>query len=321
MKYILRVAVGVVFTFFLLLLLFVGAVKFQLLSAKFWAAGVERSGLYQELLSGVDNLQRELDQKPGGRKIVLREVITEARVRQVVEMNVTRLVDYLNGKTERLALWLPLTEWNLPKEVISGLPKLPWSTEMDVEKILPAFGFPPDQAAMVVKNLSQIQTASTWLPGVWVALLLVTLFLLTGHYLLGDGKKDRIKGVAILLLGSGLVTTIIGWGGGTLGELIAKGATNLPVFARTLIAGWLAEFFALGRVFGLVIAAVGLALFIWITYVAKQPKVKELKPQEGLAKKLFQTLAGIALGVILIAGGLLLLVVSLGGQVTVKVNP
>ncbi len=212
MKYILRTAVGVVFAFFFLIFLFVNAVRFDLLSTKFWTSGFEKSGFYQGITAEVNKLQAQIDQKTGRGRVKLAEAINESRLRQVVETNVERLVDYLNGKTEELALSLPINEWGLPKEIVAGFPKVSWSTQMEVGDVLTEMGYPAEQRQNILKVLSQVRSVSSGMTWIWLGLLLVTLLLLAVHYALGENKRDKIAGSGILLLGSGLLATLIGWG-------------------------------------------------------------------------------------------------------------
>lgn len=321
MKYIFRTALGVVFTFFLLLLLFASAVKFELLSTKFWTRGIERSGIYQDLTANVDKLQSQIDRSGGKGRIVLREIVTETRIQEVVEKNISRLVDYLSGNTKKLAIYLPLSEWKLPKELFEALPKLSYSAEMDLDVVLSEMGYPPQQTAEIIKALSGAQSVFSSLIWVWLGLLVMTLVLLAAHYFLGDGKQDKIKGSSLLLLGSGLITALIGWGGGRIGDLIASSARDWPVWQRALVVGWTAEFFSLGKVVGLIITIVGAALFVWVSYFMKTAKGKESKKEMSFAKRLFQTVLGVILGIILLIVMIGLTVVAFGGKISVKANP
>jgi len=135
------------------------------------------------------------------------------------------------------------------------------------------------------------------------------------HYLLGEGKVGGVKGSGVLLLGSGLIAALIGWGGGALGGLITQGSKDWPAWMKLIVSGLAAEFFSLGKITGLVTAAVGLALFVWASRFLKEAKGKEVKKMSFLGK-LFRTIVGIILGIVLLLAGPIALGLSLGGKVS-----
>lgn len=316
MKDVFRIAVGVLFTFFFLAFLLVSALRFNFLSAKFWTGSAEKSGIYQELGSGVAQIQKEIDKKAGPGKVQLKGVITEARLQEVVETNVGRLVEFLNGKTKSLLLFLPINEWNLPQEVVTSLPKLPWSKEMALGETLIGLGFPAQQSGVILKGLGQTQQALSYLIWVWLGLLVVVIALFVGHFLLGVGK-EKLKGSGVLLVMSGLLAAVIGWVGGKMGGLLVQGSAEWPVWAKTLVSGLFVEFFALGRTVGLVLVVAGGVVF-GMTILSKQSKIKEQKV--GLGKRLAKTVAGMVLGIFLLGLGIGGLVLGLGGKVGLKVG-
>ncbi len=317
MKYILRTALGVVFTFFFLAFLLVSALRFELLSTKFWTKGVERSGMYQDLVLQVEKMQAGIDKQGGGLNI--KGIITEARLREVVEVNVERLVDFLNGKSKTLALSLPLNEWNVPREVLGGLPKIPWGREIEISKALASLGFPAEQSQSLLKSIDQVQQVLSWLVWVWLGLLAVALVFLFVHYVLGDGKVDKVKGSGILLLGSGLIAALIGWGGGQIGSLVAQNSKDWPAWAKMIVSGLAAEFFSLGKMAGLVTAVIGIGLFVYASRVLKEVKGKEAKKMSFMGK-LFKTSVGIVLGIFLLLSGPIALGLIVGGKVSPSVT-
>src|SRR3989344_2751311 len=100
MKDILRTALGVVFVFFFLLFLLLSAIRFEFLRTSYWTGAVERSGFYQQLGTQIADWQTQINRQAKGRKVVITGIVTEERARDVVETNIERLVDYLNGKTK-----------------------------------------------------------------------------------------------------------------------------------------------------------------------------------------------------------------------------
>ncbi len=85
-----------------------------------------------------------------------------------------------------------------------------------------------------------------------------------------------------------------------------------------LVTGLTTEFFSLGRGVGLLLALVGLGLFVWATFLAKKIKEKEAKAKMGLVKKVILTLAGITLGVVFVIVILAIPATFFGGNLTIK---
>lgn len=113
--------------------------------------------------------------------------MTKERFTNLVETNVDRLFGYIDGKTEEIVLYLPVKEWNLPVATmgLSAFSKLTGETRLSEALVL--LGMKTEQIKVTVDGLEQAKTYLGYLIFVWMALLLLTIGVLAGHYFFGSG--------------------------------------------------------------------------------------------------------------------------------------
>lgn len=250
------------------------------------------------------------------RLLYIDKELTADRFRELIETNLDRLLDYANGKSKELVLYLPVKEWDLPVAAL-GQPALASLTgQTPIEVALPLLGMKPDQIKVTIEGLGQIRSGLGYLTIVLVGLLLLVLGIGAGHYFLGVGQVDRIGGTAWLLLISGFVAKLIGVGAGNIFELIA---TN----SKPPMALWMAEsgrslvsqFFDLGATLGLVTGIVGIGVVVVVTYLSKKGKIKEEKEKMSLKKRIFAFVLGVMFGFVILGTMFTGLIVAFGGKV------
>ncbi len=332
-KRILRAGLGVIFFFVFFVFLLVGALKFRILSPTFWKTALDKGGVYQQLQGQVEGIlseSRESVRQQGGpagmseemlRLLYLDKELTADRFKELIETNLDRLFDYLDGRQNSLVLFLPVKEWDLPV-VALGQPALAkFSAQTPVEHVLPIVGMKPEQIKSTMEGLGQVKTLLGYLTIIWIMLLLLTAGIGVGHYFLGVGLADRISGTAWLVMVSGLVAKVIGVGAGGIFELIASSSKPpmepwIAELGRSLVG----QFFNLGATIGLVTGIVGLAAIVAVIYFAKQGKIKEEKEKMSLKKRILAFNLGVVLGFVVLGAVIVVTVVSFGGKVDFKLG-
>lgn len=333
---ILRVGLGVVFYFVFLSFLLVGALKFRLLSPTFWKTSLENGGVYQELQNQVVGLRSGLEgsvrKQTGGETLPpellrnlapllsLDKLLTADKFKELFETNIDRLFGYLEGKEKSLVLYLPVKEWNLPVAALGQPTLAKFTAQTSVEDVFLLLGMKPEQTKVAIDGIVQVKTFLGYLVLVWLVLLVLTVGVLVGHYLLGVGVTDRLGGTAWLLIICGFGAKLIGVGIGNIFEFVAVNSKPpLPAWGANLGRNLVEQFFSLGATIGLVLGVVGLVVFGVTVFLSKQGK---FKVEEGLSgkKKALALVLGTILGFVVLGGGVVMAVVAVGGKVDFKVG-
>lgn len=304
MKDIIRHALGVVFLFSFLLFLFLSAIQLKVLHPSFWIQPLAASGVYQQLTSGVGQLQRQIDAGMGKGVLQLEGVITQEKLRQATEENVSRILAYLQGKSKELLLFFPLDEWGLSPALLGQKSFQGISRDTKLDVALGVLGIKPDGIQQMVSGVATVQSYSRWLPLIWVASLILVLVLGVFYFLLGSGIA-RVAHMGFLFIVSGLIAGLIGVAGGVLGPALMQGTSAWPTWLRELGTRLLTQFFSLGTVIGFLVAGIGVVVFFLAKKMYEPVKSKEQKTSKKAQVAKF--VAGVALGsliLFLIFGGL-----------------
>lgn len=301
-RQILRVGLGTVFFSVFLSFLFVGALKFRVLSSQFWKNSLAGDSLYQ--MTGD-----------------LKKVLTAQRFAKIVETNIDRLFEYIDGKSEEIVLYLPVRELNLPAAALKQ-PMISKMTERTkLTDVLVLFGMKGEQTKTMVDGLNQMRTYLGYLVFVLAGLFLLVVGVLAGHYFLGVGLADRVGGTSWLLVTSGFMAKLIGDGAGRLFELFATGSKPpMPAWGVELGRSLVGQFFDLGATIGLVVGVVGLVGVGLGFFLGKREKTNKNENKPGLIKKLIIQGLGTMLGLAILGGSLVGVVLGLGGKVDFNVS-
>jgi len=321
MRHIFRHAVGIFFLFFFLLFLLATTLRFELLQTRFWTTAFEKSGVYEEMVTGVNTLQKQIDASPIKGRFQLKSVITKERLQEVVTGNIDRLIVYLHGTTKELRLFLPLNEWNLPPQVLNTPILKGLTKDTELASALKAFAVPPETANMIITTLATVQKILMWLPAVWLGLLAVVVGLGIGYFLLGTGPA-RFVGMGFLLTAAGLIEGLISVAGITITNLMmTQSSVQWPGWIRVLTTNLIEQFFAMGKTVGFLVSGIGFVLWIGSIALMKQGVLKEKsKVKEGLFKKIFHELAGVVLGVLILILTLAGIIYSMGGKLGLSIT-
>lgn len=270
MKNIIRSAIGTLFLISLLLGLLLEAINSKLLQERFWIGAIDTSGLYKQVLSNLDDFQRQSDtitKAKGLARITIAGLLTENRLQDVVSTNISRILGFAVGRTNEIIIYLPFEDWKIPNVKLAR--------DTNLLELIAAGGIKPEQKQALVKGLetTQLVTKNINQTSQWI--LIGALVLLVGHFLLGS-----LYATAVLLLVSGLIIAVLSLFGVSLGWLISL-VPQLPIWGKALASQLMKDFFGYGAIFGLVIAGVG-GLVWWLTR-AKAPAQSPVKNMVGVA--------------------------------------
>ena len=304
-KDILRAATGTFFLITLLLCLFLGAVQTKLLQAQYWTTAIEKSGAYTELLLKIDSLQEESNAvtlSKGLAPIKISGMLTESRIRELVNENVNRALDFLQGNTTTLKFYTPFKEWNIPIEA----PK-----EVGLGELAVMLKMTSAQLKQTTQSLTTMQSVVRAIVLVNWGIAIFTGVLLIMHFLLGKQLKDT----AALLLTSGLITAGIGSLGALIGMLLSQDK-QLPSWGKAIMQQLFSDFFSFGRNIGLGLMVVGVVGLILSKFVQKKLPATGNWFVSGIKNSI-----GVALAFGLLLGILFATVYSLGGKINLNVKP
>lgn len=279
MKKLSQFLLGIVFTVLFLIFLVFSSLKFQLLTAAYWTAPLSRANAYSQVEA---DLKTQIAKQPG--LGMLAGGITAQLLQQFVEVNLTRIEAYFQGKSDKLLIYVPVSELGLSAEIAGQKPFVDLSRETELPVFLSAL-MPADQAQQIAQNIVNIQGFTSLLPLVWTVALVLLLVLLASYYLLGEGGMvGQVKAVGRLFLVAGGFAALVGWAvKGILGGALAQ-ATNIPPMLQTILPAWISGFFEPIVNGGLVVAVLGLGAIFLINYLVKSGKL-EAKEAKVEAKK------------------------------------
>lgn len=270
MKKLLQFLLGLVFITVFTVFTLTSAVKFELLTAQFWTMPLKQANTYTNL---ENKLKNEIKKQPA--LAMLAGSITAQHLEDFAQTNLKRLEEYFTGKNSKLLVYAPIDKLEINSLITAqmGLSKLSGETEPQV--FLSSF-MPPSQTTQIVNGIENIRQWTVLLPVIWVLLLVVSLIVLAGYYLLGEGITGRVKGVGRLFIMSGGQLALLGWGtSGAVGGLLDNAGQSGEV--KELVLQLANDFFKIPLVWGLVMFAAGLLLILAVNYLVKADKTKEEK--------------------------------------------
>ncbi|MFC1622061.1 hypothetical protein ACFL13_01615 [Patescibacteria group bacterium] len=308
LKKLLRFLIGSLFTVLFLLSLGLAAIRFRLLNVGYWSGALENAGVYtmmegqvqefggqmmakmdpaelEQIRQAYNSGQLNAEEREAVEELLtmvdafgsLDETLNAEKIQYIVERNLERITGFLKGKTEKLALYLPLAELGLPPMMLSEPPMSLMTEQTDVETYFLATS-PPEQAEVTIAQLKEIQHYASFFPALWGGTIFLTLLTLVGHHFLGTGKLKQVRGSGVLLLLSGLSAIGVAIAADQLILQSLKNGENIPEMMLTLLPDIVTGFFSLGKNAGIATAIIGAGVIGWTIYAVKKGTlVKEQK--------------------------------------------
>src|SRR4030042_3243934 len=241
----------------LIILVFLSAITFLFLNPNFYIKSLSKPGIYKNIEKGLkasarDTLKLQLTGETieydklsvGERSAIDSQIekfiapVNENNIKDITENNVTLLLNYINGKNERLIIYLPLSKWNLPGETLQKIPDYLKSDNLDILKIKeenPDLNINTD-SIITLKGIGlRIRT-------LWIGALAITILLFLFHLALGDSKFRFVK-TGRVITGGGIIILFLSWVirifQNTFGQNIASRSQASDILAGTILSALL----------------------------------------------------------------------------------
>ena len=254
-------------------------ITFLFLKPDFYIKSLAKPGVYTNIQKGLktsarDSLREQFseqgaaygDLSVGQRQLVDEQIdkilspINEANIRNFSEKNIVNFFDYVNGKNNRLIIYLPLDKWGLSSEAIKHLPDYLKTTNIDILKISeenPEVKINKDQIIAIYNLGSKIKFY-------WEITLVLSLFLFSIHLFLGNSQFRFIK-TGRLVTGGGIVILFLAWVikifQNTFGQNIAVRSEATDILAGTILSALLENVYRLWIVSAVILIILGLLMF------------------------------------------------------------
>ena len=259
MKVFASVVLVVLFIPLFLVSLFSYTLKFDLLNYNFWQTTLEKNNVYADLTINIKSSFDNQIVKEGGNKNdikVITDLITTENTKDTMNKNIKNVLDFVNGKTQQINIYLPLDK--IPKDLIP-------------ESTLTKFNF-EDYQNLHLENISKLGEESSYIlvgSSALSLLILILLFVLTK-------EGERLIGMGLALIFSGGFTMLLVKVGGILSvELINRRVVSTSitsVILETISPPVIHEIILKWQAIGIVLVIVGIGLFF-----VKKPKYNVVK--------------------------------------------
>ncbi len=194
----------ILFLVFFVVAMLSATVKFGLLNDSFWKTSFAKNNVYAALSEALKNSLTNQVGKEGGNKTdvsILTDLITEDNTKDFVNNNLTNFIDYLNGKSQELIVYIPLNrapKGLLPKNIAA------LNNELTIKQLAEKFNV-TGLDHLSLQNLSTIGVVVSYtFIGSLVLLAILIIFLI---WIVESGKRFTAVGLAIILCG--LLTLIL----------------------------------------------------------------------------------------------------------------
>jgi hypothetical protein len=258
-----KIAAQVLLVIFFVILFFVGLVsatlKFQLLNYSFWETAFQKHNVYQNLADvSKTSFESQINKGGGsGNDIkVLTDLITTENVKDVVDRNLKNFLDFTNGKTPQINVYIPIDK--IPKNMlpknIAGI-----KSEMTLSDLLTKFNF-QDWQNLPVQNLFNIGKYIFYFFAIVIFLFLLVITSLI--LLVEKGNRFISLGIAFVLSGglTFLLAIVITNLNTTLSTGLGDPSTALIVFG-TVFSPVITETISVWKILSLIILVLGFVLF------------------------------------------------------------
>lgn len=298
MRSFLRFVVSILILVSFLIFLLITTIRFQLLNPEFLVRALGKPGVYEHtekaLKLTIKNTLRkqyeeesdiELEELTVGERAridkeieKITDIITSERLQDFAENNIVQILSFVNGKKEKLVLYLPFKQWGLPREIKSQEPFVLFSEETDVEKLIDTVLAEPQKTK---GQLSTVQDIGEIIKIIWPISAGVIFVLLLIHYLLNTGPK-KVKATASLLIKIGILTTGLSLLLKAVGDSLAKGSSywreSAQIFVGAVLPPLISGVVKMWFLISLVLVFSGIAILV-VNRVAEKRRMGKKQPK------------------------------------------
>jgi hypothetical protein len=279
MRSFLRNVIGFFLVILFPILMVLTTIAYLLFNSNYYIYSLRRPGVYKNIQKGLkitvgDFLKRELssqgtayeNMKVSERQVVDQEInnllapISEDNIKDLSEINIVRLTNYINGSSPDLIVYLPIQKWGLESTTLEQLPDYIKTENINIQNL--AYEHP--ELKINIENINNFEGLGKKIRLYW----LISLILLTGvvaiHVLSGDKKYKFIQS-GRLITASGLIILFIAWlfkvAQNTFGQNIAIRSSGYDILMGTIISTLLNYIFILWLVSAISLILIGLLMF------------------------------------------------------------
>jgi hypothetical protein len=279
MKSFIKLVIGLLTIISLIIFMLASTVTFFLLNPKYYISAFNTPGVYTNIQNGLktsarDSLRAQLANEQinydeltiGQRQQIDTQIetlltpINEENIRDFSEKNITNILNYINAKSDRLVIYLPLTSWGLTDESLQQFPDYFKTTNIDLIKIKEDH----PEVNINTEQITNLYNLGGKIKSIWLISLALTIVLLLIHLVLGD-RKFRFVRTGRLLTGGGIIILFLAWVirifQNTFGQNIAARSEANDILIGTIASALLTNVFKLWIAASLIIILIGLTMF------------------------------------------------------------
>lgn len=276
---------------------FLTTISFQLINPKFLTNTLEKANAYEKIQLALryaiqSQIEKEIaDQGIDIEKLTVGErqflekqaeeitkVVTIERLQEFSETNIQLVVDFLNGKSEKLLLYVPLEEWGIQENIDDPNGERLFSEQTDVESLLAE-----NSNALITNNrLHLLHNIANKIKSVWFSAAFAIFILLIINFILSS-KEFRLLSTAKIFLTSGGIVIVASMLLKYIGENLVRSSPYIrdpsKIIFGALVPTFVNEVTKLWVVMGLGLFLIGLFIHLLITIISRRKKNQIAKKQ------------------------------------------
>jgi hypothetical protein len=279
MRSFIKTIVAILGIMSLVILVFLSAITFLFLNPNFYISSLAKPGVYKNIEKGLkasarDTLRAQLtgenlkyDQLTVGERTTIDSQIenfiapvNEKNIQDITEKNVVLFLNYINGKSEKLIIYLPLSKWNLPSETLQKIPNYLKTENLDILKIKEEN---PD-LNINSESILALKGLGLRIKFYWIGALVITIMLFLIHLAIGDSKFRFVK-TGRVITGGGIILLFLSWVikifQNTFGQNIASRSQASDILAGTILSALLDSVYKLFLGCAIFLILFGLIMF------------------------------------------------------------
>jgi len=276
---------------------FLTTISFQLINPKFLTNTLEKADAYEKTQLALryalqNQIEKEIaDQGIDIEKLTVGErqllekqseeiakIATIERLQEFSETNIQQVTDFLNGKSEKLFLYVPLEEWGIYENIDGPSEEGLFSEQTDVESLLAE-----NPNSLIIKNrLHLLHNIANKIKNMWFSAAFAIFALLIINFVLSS-KEFRLQSTANIFLTSGGIVIVISMLLKYIGENLIRSSPYIrdpsKIIFGALVPTFVNEITKLWVIMGLGLSLTGLLFHLMITVISRRKKTKIAKKQ------------------------------------------
>jgi hypothetical protein len=284
-------------TLLILSFVFVTTISFQLISPKFLVNTLEKANAYEKTQLALRySLQNQIEKEiadqgvdiekltVGERQLLeqqaveITKIATIERLQEFSETNIQQVADFLNGKSEKLFLYVPLEEWGIYENIDDPNTESLFSEQTDVESLLDE-----NPNSLITKShLQLLHNIANKIKSVWYLTAFLIFALLIINFVLSS-KEFRLQSTANIFLTSGGIVIVVSMLLKYMGENLVRSSPYIrdpsKIIFGALVPTFVNEVTKLWVAMGLGLFLTGLMFHLIITIISRRKNTQMAKKQ------------------------------------------